>query len=154
MRYYTGQFTGVAVTVVQDLLSILNGATGSVIIYEFGISQSTEIGDAQEEGLSIVLKEGATTVGSGGSIPAVVPLDVGDAAATSVVRANDTTPAINGTIVTHQTWNWNIRIPFQYIWTPETRPILRVSRRAVIGLLTAPADSITMSGYLVWGETG
>jgi len=153
-RIYTSQFSGVAVTAQQDLLSILAGAACGVVLYEFGLSQSTEVGDAQEEGLSIVFKEGATAAGSVGSAPAMVPLDLGDAAATAVVRANDTTIAGTGTIVTHYSWNWNVRVPFQYIWIPELRPVLRVGRRAVIGLLTTPADSITMSGYLTFGEIG
>jgi hypothetical protein len=151
-RIYTAQFNGVAVTAQQDLLSILNGAVGTVLVHEIGFSQSTEVGDAQEEGLSILCKQGATSAGSAGSAPTPIPRDVTDAAAASVARANDTTPASAGTIVTHYAWNWNVRVPFQYIWTPETRPVVKASRRIVFALMTTPADSITMSGYVVFEE--
>lgn len=154
MRIYTAQFTGVAVAAQQDLLSIVAGAACGCKLIRFGISQSSEMGDSAEEGLSIVLKSGATSAGSGGSAPAMIPADFGDAAATATVRANDTTPAGTGTIVTHNAWNWNIRVPFEHIWLPEDRPVIRVSRRFVIGLLTTPADSITMSGFIEWAEEG
>jgi hypothetical protein len=81
-----------------------------------------------------------------------VPRDVDDGAAASTVAANNTTKAINGTIVTHECWSWNIRVPFQKIWTPETRPFAKGGRRLTIELATTPADSITMSGFITWSE--
>lgn len=153
-RMYTVQFTGVAVTAQQDFFEIVAGAAAGVIIHEIGLSQSTEVGDTMEEGLSILLKSGSTTSGSGGTAPTPVVLDFGEAAATATTEVNNTTKATVGTIVTHYAWNWNIRMPFQYIWTPESRPCLRVSRRMTVELATTPADSITVSGYLVFEEIG
>ena len=154
MRIYTSVFEAVAVTAVQDLLSILAGTNTPVLLHEFGLYQTTDLGDAQEEVLRIRMRAGQTAAGSVGTAPAMIPRDVDDSAAAAVVRANDTTQAGTGTIVQHGSWGWNIRVPFQQIWTPETRPFFKGGRRATIELTAAPVDSITMSGYLVWSEGG
>ena len=153
-RIYTAQFNGVAATVQQDLFEIVAGSTGIVLLHELCISQLTEVADAAEEMLLILLKSGSTTTGSGGSSPAKVARLFGSSASASTVAANNTTKATAGTIVTHYAWHWNVRVPFQMIWTPETRPTLSPSRRGTVELATTPADSITLGGYLVWEEIG
>lgn len=153
-RIYTAQFNGVAATAQQDLFEIVAGSAGIVVIHELCLSQLTEVADAAEEMLLILLKSGSTTTGSGGSAPSKVAQLFGDAASGATVAANNTTKATGGTIVTHHAWNWNVRVPFQMIWTPETRPVLAPSRRGTVELATTPADSITMAGYLVWEELG
>ena len=153
-RIYTAQFNGVAVTAQQDLFEIVAPSTGVVLIHELGLSQLTEIKDAEEEMLLILLKSGQTTTGSGGSAPTKVPRLFGDAAASATVAANNTTKATAGTIVTHYNWHWNVRVPFQMIWTPETRPVLSPSRRGTVELATTPADSVTVGGYIVWEAIG
>lgn len=153
-RIYTAQFNGVAATAQQDFFEIVAGSAGIIRIHELGLSQLTEVADAAEEMLLVLLKSGSTTTGSGGSAPSKVARLFGDAASGATVAANNTTKATAGTIVTHYAWNWNIRVPFQMIWTPETRPVLSPSRRGTVELATTPADSITMGGYLVWEEIG
>lgn len=153
-RQYTVQFNGVAVTAQQDLFEIVAPADAVVELLEFHISQSTEVGDTAEEGLSILLKSGSTTSGSGGSAPTPVPLSLGDAAFGGTTEVNNTTKATAGTIVTHAAWNWNIRVPLDVIFTPETCKILSPSARMTIELATTPADSITMSGYAIFREIG
>lgn len=151
-RVYTAQFNGVAVTAQQDLFEIVAGTNTPVVIHEIFLSQSTEVGDVMEEGLSILLKQGQTTTGSGGSAPTKVPRDVDDAASAATVAANNTTKASAGTIVTHAAWNWNVRVPLQILFTPEIRPYVKGGRRLTLELATTPADSITMSGYITWSE--
>ena len=151
-RVYTANFTSVAVTAQQDLISILASATSSFEIIEIWLSQSTEVGDAQEEGLSILLKTGATTVGSGGTTMTPPPRQLTDTAFGGTVRINDTTPASAGTIVTHEALNWNVRAPFQRLWVPDCTIVCRVSTRFVLGLATTPADSITMSANILFRE--
>ena len=153
-RIYTAQFNGVAVTAQQDLFEIVAGSAGIVQIHELCISQLTEVADAAEEMLLLLLKSGSTTTGSGGSAPSKVARLFGDAASGATVAANNTTKATAGTIVTHYTWHWNVRVPLQMVWTPETRPVLSPSRRGTVELATTPADSITMGGHLVWEEIG
>lgn len=151
---YTVQFNAVAVTAQQDLFELVAAATQILRIHELGLNQVSEIGDAQEEGLSILLKSGQTTTGSGGSTPTPVPMEFLAAAATFTAKANNTTKATVGTIVTHHAWSWNVRMPFQMIWTPETRPLISPSRRATVELATTPADSITVSGYITVEQLG
>lgn len=152
MRMYTVQFSGVNITAQQDLIELLAGADKPITIHEIFLSQSTEIGDAQEEGLSILLKSGQTTTGSGGTTPTAIPKDVDDSASGVTAKANNTTKATAGTPVTHYAWNWNVRVPLQIIFTPETRPYAKGQRRMTLELATTPADSITASGYIVFSE--
>ncbi len=152
MRLYTMQFNGVAVTAAQDLFALVAGTNTPITVHEIFLSQSSEVGDAQEEGLSILLKQGATVAGSGGSAGTLIPRDVDDSASAATGRTNDTTIANTGTIVTHAAWNWNVRVPLQILFTPECRPYAKGARRLVVGLATVPADSITMSGYITYSE--
>ena len=153
-RPYTAQFTAVAVTAQQDFFEIVAPADACVELLEFHLSQSTEVGDTAEEGLSVLLKSGSTVSGSGGSSVTPVPLSLGDAAFGGTCEANNTTKANTGTIVTHGAWNWNIRIPLDVIFTPETCKILSPSARLTVELGTTPADSVTVSGYAVFKEIG
>ena len=72
-RIYSAQFNGVAVTAQQDIFEINVASTKVVRVHSLHLSQSTEVGDAQEEGLSILVKTGATVSGSGGTAPTAVP---------------------------------------------------------------------------------
>ncbi len=153
-RIYTVSFSGVAVTAQQDLFEITAAAGKNVRLRALYLSQSTEVGDAQEEGLSILIKSGQTTSGSGGSAPTPIPNSVTNAAAGFSAEVNNTTKATAGTITTYHSDNWNVRVPFQLIIPPELCLELTGSRRATVELATTPADSITMSGTLYVEEFG
>jgi hypothetical protein len=153
-RIYTAAFSGQAETTSVDLLEIVAPSTDIVVVHEIGISQLLDVKDAEEEMLLLLWKSGQTVTGSGGNTTSIVPLLFGDATAATVVEDTNTTKASTGTIVTHYSWYWNVRIPFQMIWTPETRPVLAPSRRATLELATTPADSITLGGYIVFEEIG
>lgn len=152
---YTVVFSGVAVTAQQDLIAIVAGSSRTLKVLGYGLSQSTEVGDTQEEGLSILVKSGATSAGSGGNSYTPVPLDAANGVASAFTsRINDTTIASGGTIVTHYPYNWNVRGPFDIILPEPMQIILTAGRRLVMGLATTPADSITMSGYMIVEEIG
>ena len=153
-RFYTVSFTGVAVTAQQDFFEITAEAGKNCRLRALYLSQSSDVGDAAEEGLSILIKSGATTSGSGGSAPTPVPMNVTDAAAGFAAEVNNTTKATTGTIVTHHADNWNIRVPYQLILPPEFCVELTGSRRATVELATTPADSLTVSGTLYVEEFG
>lgn len=153
-RYYRVSFTAVAVTAQQDFFEVVAPADSAVLVHRISLSQSTETGDAAEEGLSVILKSGSTTSGSGGTAPTAIPNSLGDAAFGGTVEVNNTTKATSGTIVTHCAWNWNIRVPFDVVFTPEMRPIISPSARLTVELGTTPADSITISGYMEIEEIG
>ncbi|KKL05654.1 hypothetical protein LCGC14_2603890, partial [marine sediment metagenome] len=116
------------------------------------ISQTTEVADAAEEGLTIGLTKGNTTVGSGGSAPATVPLNINTSAAGATIRANDTTEVSVGTAVQLHSEAWNVRMPFIYLPAPEDRIIIGNALFFACQLITAPADSITMNGTIVFEE--
>lgn len=151
---YSVPFAGVAVTAQQDLFELTAPADCIVMIHQVILTQSTEVGDTQEEGLSILLKRGATTTGSGGSTVTPGPTEFGFAAAGSTAKVNNTTKATAGTIVTLHAENWNVRSEKLILPTPELRLVLSPSQRFTVELATTPADSITMSGTLYFEEIG
>ena len=87
-RIYTAQFNGVAVTAAQDLFELVAPATGIIRIHELDISQTSDVGDAQEELLLLTMKSGATSAGSGGSTLAGVPREFLDSAFTGTILSS------------------------------------------------------------------
>ena len=153
-RMYSVQFNGVAVTVQQDFFEVVAPADSLVVLHVIYIPQITEVADAEEEMLVLLIKSGQTTSGSGGSAPTAVPLALGDAAFGGTTEVNNTTKATAGTIVTHHAEAFNVRAGWQYIPTPEMRKVLSPSARMTLELATTPADSITMDGTLYFEEIG
>lgn len=151
---YTVQFNGVAVSAAQDLFELVAASGKPIVILGFTLSQTTELGDAAEEALSILLKSGQSTSGSGGSSPTPVANDSTMAAASFAAEANNTTKASSGTIVTHGSWAWNIRQPLDVLFTQEQQLVMAASRRCTLELVSAPADSVTMSGVMWIQEIG
>lgn len=152
-RMYSAQYNNVNVTAQQDLFEIATPATAAVIIHGVVLAQTTEVGDAQEEGLSILFKRGQTSTGSGGTTVTAAQL-FESAASASTVKANNTTKASGGTIVTLHADAWNVRSQFLWIPTPEMRIVIPPSSRFTVELATIPADSITMNGTLYFEALG
>jgi hypothetical protein len=153
-RFYTNFFNDVTVTAAQDFFELVAASTCCTELLEVHLSQQTELGDAMEEQLNILIKSGQTVSGSGGGTVAAVPLSFGDAAAESTCEQNNTTKAGTGTIVTHTAHWWNVRMPFDLIFTPDTTIVLSPSRRLTVELVGAPADTMDISGYIVFKEYG
>lgn len=135
----------------------LTAATGKPCrIHEFFLANSSDVADAQEEMLTLTLKRasGSVTSGSGGSAPTPVPLDPADTASGLTAEVNNTTKLAVGTgaITDERLYAWNVRIPMQIIFTPETRPLIVPGEKKVLELTTTPADSITLGGYVVVEE--
>lgn len=149
-RIYSLPLVRTAVTVAVDLAEILTAATHICVIHEIEVSQSTEVKDAEEEMLQLAWKSGQTTGGSGGNTGVTpIPRLIGDAAHGMTVETFNTTKASAGTIVTHGVWDWNVRVPFIKLFTPETRLIIPPSTRATLELVAAPADSVTIGGNIL-----
>lgn len=153
---YTATFKSVAVTAAQDLFEVKASTAGSVIIHGFLISQNTEVGDAQEEQLRLTTNRGSGSVtsGSGGSTAAIAPIVRGSPAFGGAIEINNTTILAvgTGTLTTDmELHNWNVRVPYQFWYTPETRPVIMPGEYWTLESENAPADSITMSGTL-WFE--
>lgn len=156
-KMYTVIFNEVAVTAQQDLFELTNGGSRILLIHGWELSQTTELGDAAEENLNLMLKRGtsATTSGSGGSAPTPAPIEVNQGASTFLAEVNNTTKLSGGTITTLVVTSWNIRnSPCTWMFTPECRPVVSPSERLVLQLNNTPADSITMSGTMWVEEIG
>lgn len=151
---FTVQFNGVAATVQQDLFEIVGHASRPYVILGYSLSQTTELGDAAEEQLLILLKSGQSTSGSGGSAPTPVATDSSGGSAGFTAEANNTTKASTGTIVTHEARSWNVRGPFDVLYTQEQQLIMPAGRRATLELASTPADSITINGTIWVQEIG
>lgn len=153
-RFYTVGFKAVAVTVQQDFFEILAATGKAVRIHAWNLAQSTEIGDAMEEGLLITCNRGAGSVTSGNgaaATPAALCFD--DAAVGASAKINGTTKMTvgTGTLTELEAHVWNVRIPYLMIYPPELRPYIRPGDRWTLELETTPLDSVTITGT-VWFE--
>jgi len=152
---YSAQFTGVAITAAQDLFELVAGSGKPIVVLGFEIGQTTDVGDAAEEILSLNFNSGQTTSGSGGSSVTPAATDTGNTvAASATCEANNTTKASAGTILTHWSGTWNIRVPQEKVFTQEQQIIIAASRRCTLELVGAPADSITVNGTIWFQEIG
>ena len=148
MAMYSFSFDNVAVTAVQDLFQIEANGTPA-IIHGVYVSQSTDVGDSEEELLRIRIRK---------SITDAVTDDVNATQADDRTRAEAANLAVNETtqITTgaenYHVENWNIRQTFIYLPTPEMRPTLEDGEALTVDLADAPADSITCSGTLYFEQ--
>ena len=134
----------------------LGAASGKPLMlmgFEFG--QTTEVGDAQEEQMALVLKRctGSFTSGSGGGTSTFRPQQPNDAAAGATLETGNTTKAAtgSGTIVDMLRLPWNVRASCLYVPIPEDRIVLDASTSLVLELLSTPADSIGgTNGVIGW----
>ena len=155
MAIFTATFAAVAVTAAQDLFEITAPADRRVVIHDIRFGQYTDFGDAEAEILSVQVIRGYTVSGSGGSTSTKNNIQghSGAPAAGSVVEANNTTVANTGTaaILVACAWNvageWSLRSDV----LADKRLVLDNSQRLVCRI-TAPADSLTMNGTIVWEE--
>jgi hypothetical protein len=154
-RVYSVPITLTAVTTQVDLWDIAPADDKPVRLHAIYLGQSTELGDAAEEQLGIQVVRGFATVGSGGSSATPTPVVPNDTAAGATVRTLDTTIAVVGggsTTYLHAD-TWNVRGPYQIVWTPEMRPgCSQVDTRVVVRTTGAPADSVTIAGTLYFEE--
>ncbi len=159
---FTASFAGVGITGAQDLFALLAHATSRLAICRIEVMQYSDVGDAASEILAYTLKRGATVAGSGGTAPTPVNIKghTGARAATTVVRVNDTTQAGTGTIVTVNAGAFNIQAGLLY--APkyggpdqiDERITVEAGSRFVVSLDSAPADSLTSSGSILFEEIG
>lgn len=158
MAVYTAPFNAVNVTVQQDFFELTVPTDAIVLIHAVELFNLSEIGDAQEEMLSILHRRGTstTTSGSAGTVVTPLPVETGSSAFGGVIEANNTTKMATGTgtITLHRAESWNVRMPYLWLPTPEMRPILGPGVRYTVELATTPADVITMSGTLTFEELG
>lgn len=161
MTVFSAAFSAVAITAAQDLFEIVAPANSRVRLLEIDIGQYSDFGDAEAEILSLTVHRGHTTSGSGGSTVTPVRMGAYGAAAGSTVEANNTTVATtSGTLL----WATGWHVQAGFLWSPvEHAPrgvpafrrhiIIKPSQRLVIRI-TAPADSLTTNGSILFEEIG
>lgn len=149
-RIYSVQFTEVAVTAQQDLFQI-EALVVPVRLLAVYLSQSTEVGDAAAEGLSIQIRRFTDAVTDD---LATVQADGGDATQNADVAVNETTELVTGQEIYHTEVWYVANGPFIYLPPPELRMAIQVGNGAAVNLNTTPADSITMSGTVYFEEFG
>lgn len=132
----------------SDLVELLPADDKPIKLRAIILSQTSEVGDAAEEGLRIsVMRLPATvTSGSGGSAVTPTPTDSADVAAGFAAECNNTTVATtSGSAVTLEELGWNIRnSPFEH-WFPDDRfaPKAKQGEGLVVRMQTTPADDFT-----------
>jgi hypothetical protein len=151
LRVYTVCFTASAQTGAVDFFELQATSTSGIALLCLDVSQSTDYGDAQDEGIRWYIKRAASTFtsGSGGNTSvARTPVRSGDSAATFTAETLNTTQiAVNtGTLTTVHQSCFNIRNGLYQLWTPETAITAKVSETLAVGLGAAPADSVTWEG--------
>jgi len=148
-RLYSVSFTEIAVAAQQDLFQLESLIVPSILHAVF-LSQSTDLGDAAAEGLSIKIARVTDAVSN---VTAEVPLDGGDAVATANINVNQTTELVAGITIIHSE-AWNIALPFVYLPPPELRPTIKISDTLVVNLNKTPIDTMDMSGTLYFEQIG
>lgn len=132
-----------------DWVEIRAAAGRTVRLIELRVSQSTEVGDAQEEMVRwrVIRGTSSITSGSGGSTPTPAPMATGYTAAFAV-EAGNTTQAVatGGTFTTVTMDPFNVRTGLLYVPLPEARFQITNQEYLIIGMAAAPADSITWEG--------
>lgn len=156
MKLYTVSFTAQAATVQVDFFEITAAATRILLVHAIELYQSTEVGDAMEEVLAVLVKRqtSASTSGTGGASPTPAPVEANQGASGFTADTMNTTKATGGTPVTLAGYAWNVRGPFEKIYTPEMRWVVSPSERLTVELATTPVDSITFSGTMTVEEVG
>jgi len=155
---FIANFDAVAVTVAQDLFELSFPSGVVAVLHEVKIVQSSDAGDAESEQLRYQIKRGVgSTSGSGGSTQ--TPLKMVTASAISSVTSvelNNTTQATagGGSLTVLVSDAENIHNGWYYLPRPELRILFGSDEELYISLPAAPADSLTMSGYIIWQEQG
>ncbi len=146
MRVYTVSFEDVAITVASDLFQI-EAVTIDAILLAMYISQSSDVGDAEAEGLLIRFRRVTDVLTN---VTAEGKTDSRDAAALADLNVNDTTPLVTGAQTLHpEVWHINQN----FIWLPPPELQINVPVDDVVTVnMAAPADSLTVSGVLYFGE--
>ena len=147
-RFYSVTLPETSFTAAADLFEITVATDKPVRIWGWSISQDTDLGDANEEVLQLTLKRGVTA-GTGGSAITPTPMTENDTAA-GATCTNRTTAHTNGTILWLQ--GWNLRTVAEHWFTPEAAPVIGADADPVVLHVSAPVDSVTATGSLLFEE--
>ncbi|MFI6496891.1 hypothetical protein [Nonomuraea typhae] len=157
-RPYTAPINiSTAFTAQVDIFEILAAAGKPFELGGFELGQTSEIGDAQEEQLTLVLKlaTGSVTSGSGGGTSTFRPINPNDTSPGATIETGNTTKLAtgSGTVVELARIPWNVRGSALYVPVPEYRHVVPADGRLVLELATTPTDSISAAvGWVAISE--
>jgi hypothetical protein len=150
-RRYTVAYSG-SYTVAggdTDLLELVPATQKPCLIKGMVISQTSEVGDAQEEGvrISVILLPATFTGGSGGSTITASTPDSANAAAAFTAKCNNTTVATtSGTAVTRLEMGWNERnSPFDFWWPDGFEPEVKNPEGLVVRAQTTVGSNVAIN---------
>lgn len=151
-RIYTVGFLDVAVTAAQDAVEILVPTAQVIEILRVELTQKSDYGDAAAEGASFTLVRATGSSGSGGTSATPAKHRDGDAASGCTCEVNNTSKATTRTVIIPRAFN----VQAGDIWVPtlDERIFIRAAHFFCVDLIAAPADSLTMSGYVTFAELG
>lgn len=162
-RKYSIPFNGTitAAGTDTDIWSLQPADDKPILLRGITLGQTSEVGDAQEEGVRITVRRlpATFTVGSGGnSVTAGAPLNSsGDTVWSFTARTNDTTVATtSGTAQVLDEFGWNERgTPYER-WYPDADycPGAIQGQGLVVRCETTLADDMTFSGTAFVEEMG
>ncbi len=155
---YSSTFESHVSTELRDLFELSTPTDASAVIISCRIGQESEEGDAAAEMLpmAMVSGRGAITKGLGGIKGTEEALEGGQATAGSgVTHNNNTRMAVgSGSLHTLLSDTWNLQVGWLYQPAPEERITVSPGDQVTVVMPVAPADSITLSGTIVWEEIG
>lgn len=142
-----------------DLWEIAPGTNNPVKIRGFRLGQTSEVGEAQEEGLRVTVRRLRATVTSGSGGATAVPEDPTRSnqapSFTTPVEVNNTTVATttgDNEILDEIAWNnRNTPLEIRY-WEDVERPKCISGELLLVRLETTPADDFTFAGVLIVEE--
>ena len=152
MTVFAATFAAVAVTAAQDAFEIVAPADSRVRIREVRLAQYSDFGDAQAEILSVRIMRGHGTAGSGGAAVTPGNLESWGRAAGATVAANNTTVATGGSPVTLVADGWNVAAGWWWYPADDSERISLEPGERLVVRITAPADSLTVNGTVVFEE--
>lgn len=152
LRVYSITFSGVTVSVVQDLIALYCGASMAVELHGVLLGQVTGT-TVQNLGVAIKRLTATVTPGTGGSAATPQPAEDNNPAATATARTNDTTVATtSGSTEVLYSDVFNTVNGYQFYPPEEDRPSFRLNQACIISLINAPSSPMTMSGTLTFAE--
>lgn len=133
-----------AFTAAIDIFEIKAGASNPIEITGWEFGQRTELGDAQEEWLTLALYRysGAPTSGSGGGTSTFRGDQAQGMTAAAVIETGNTTSITGGTVEEIARFPWMVRQSALYVPMPNKIYRAGVGQYLALKLLDVPADSI------------
>ena len=151
-RMYSAVLNGIAIAAASEIFFVEAPADSAIVLHEFKLTQDAF---TTSEQLALKCFRTATDQGAKGTAITATPLNVGDAAAGQTVQSailTAATFATPGVMLFRDAQN--VLNGFHWLPTPEARIIISPGGYVVFKLETAPSESMTFSGYVIFEEIG